>query len=177
VKQDTNIKQKLANRLLSKKAAKITRNKSKMNFETAKTALILMDGLDSKSEKPIMQFVSFLKENKVQVDRLSYFNQKEPVRDPGDSEIILNRKNLNWLGFPKTNENIKLLEKEYDMLFDFSMKEYFPIRCLVLLSKARFKIGIMQEKRHPYDFMIDLGKDRQVNEFIYQLKKYLPLLK
>lgn len=155
----------------------MVRNQSKMNFDSAKSALVLLDGTDATSEKSILPFIDFLKENKIQVESLAYFNQKESPREGRDSEIVLAWKDINWLGFPKVKEDHPLFQKEYDLLFDFSIKGYFALRCIVVLSKARFKIGMLQESSSPYEFMIDLGKERQIAEFIKQIKKYLPLLK
>lgn len=136
-----------------------------------------MDGTDAVSEKSILLFSDFLKASKVQVECLSYFPQKIAGREAKVSEYLLTKKNISWLGFPKGNEFDSIVKKEFDLLFDFSLKGYFPLLCIVELSKARFKIGLLQGRDQPYDFMIDQGKSKLISEYIDQIKKYLPLLK
>lgn len=177
VKENDNIFQKLARRQMAIRAAKVTRNKAIMNFDTAKTALILMDGADATSEKSILLFFDYLKANKIQADRLSYFHRKAANREAKDSEFLMDKKNISWLGSPKGKEYDPVVNREYDLLFDFSLKRYFALQWIVELSKAKFKIGILKGKTNPYDFMIDPGQSGLVSEYIEQIKKYLPLLK
>ncbi|MCF8373756.1 MAG: hypothetical protein K9H64_19195 [Bacteroidales bacterium] len=148
-----------------------------MNFDTAKTALIIMDGTDATSEKSILLFSDFLKANKIKADCLTFFPKKVANREARDSEYFMTKKNSSWLGFPKGKVFDSIINTEYDLLFDLSLKGYFSLDCIVELSKAKFKIGVLQGDDHPYDFMIDPGKSKLISEYIDQVKKYLPLLK
>lgn len=176
MEENKNIKQKLSNWLLARKASKIVRNKATMNLENAKSALFLLDGLDVSSVKTIEDFNSFLKQNKINVDSIRYFDNKEIKESKAEGQLNFSKKNLNLFGLPKSKEFAQVYSKKYDLLFDFSIKQHFALRCIADLVPARFKIGMLPGN-NAFDFMIDLGKTRKIPEFIIQLKKYLPLLK
>ena len=177
VEKIQNIIQKLARLILSKKVAKINRDKSTMNFDKAKTALIIIDGTDSASEKNVLDFIDFLKQNNIRVDCVNYIDKKEFDGKKNPKHIIISKKNLNGLGMPKQKEFADLFEQPYDLLFDFSIKPHFAVQCIVELSMARFKIGMLPGTSTAFDFMIDLGKSKTISEYIKQIKIYLPLMK
>ncbi len=176
VKQKENIIRKLAKWILANKVRKVIRNKSSMNFKKAKSAVLVVDGLDSASEKKIKEFSNFLSQNNIAVDCIGFYNQKLISDDQNNCDISITKKNLNWLGIPKIKEYEKFLAKEYDLLFDFSLQKHFSLQCIIELSRSKFKIGMLPGNSLPYDFMIDLNKTKTISEYINQIKRYLPLL-
>ena len=147
-----------------------------MNFAQAKTALFLIDGLDSTSSLQIKEFSKFLKSEGIEVESLIFFDQKETNEVATTAETILTQKDLSWLGIPKKEATTEIQGKEFDLLFDFSIKQHFALNYVLSLSKAKFKIGMLPGTSAQYDFMIDLGTSRKISEFIKQIKHYLPLL-
>jgi len=171
---NNNIFQKISYYLLERKALKIVRNVSVCNFKKAKSALILIDGLAKDNSNVINQFLIFLKENSIEYSQIVYFNNKEIVDgDKGNGEYLFSKKNLNWLGNPKHQEINLLLQKEYDLLLDFSIKKYFFFKYIAILSRAKFKIGLFSESHQYYDFMINLGEKVNLKSFIGDVKHYL----
>ena len=67
------------------------------------------------------------------------------------------------------------MRKEYDILFDLSLKEFFPLNYILKISPAAYKIGPYQESEQ-YDLMIDIKEDRTVSFLISQIRHYLSIL-
>ena len=175
---NNNIFQKIRYYLLERKALKMVRQKSAFNFQTAKTALILIDGLATNNDKIINQFLNFLKEKNIEYSQVYFYNNKEVVEvDEGNGIFQYSIKNLNWLGNPKHETINTILRKEYDLLFDFSIKKYFIFEYITVLSKAKFKIGLFSDSSQYYDFMINLGKDIDFKKYVEDVKHYLSNIK
>ncbi|MEA3445100.1 MAG: hypothetical protein U9R19_10290 [Bacteroidota bacterium] len=147
-----------------------------MNFDKAKTALLMIDSSDLASKKNISSFVGFLEQNKIQVKYLIYLEQKEIPEDSNGANVYISKKSRNFWGLPKQKEFSALFENEFDLLIDLSIKQYFAFRCIASLSRAKFKIGMLPGNSAPFDFMIDLKNTRTLSEYINQIKKYLPML-
>ncbi len=176
MKNKQDIRQKIALHILRRKTGKTTRNKTTMNFDKAASALLLIDGTDSTSKKEIDRFISFIKQNNIQVECIYFYNTKEAPVAENATSTNLSKKNLNFLGLPKQQEVEPILNKEYDILIDLSMTQYLALQSIVALSTARFKIGMLPGNSDHYDFMINLGESISVSAYIEQIKKYLPLL-
>ncbi len=171
---NNNIFQKVSDYLLERKALKMVRKKSAYNFQTAKTSLILIDGLAKNNDKEINKFITFLKEKNIDCSLIFFYNNKEVVEvEQGSRVFLFSKKNLNWLGNPNHNVINVLLQKEYDLLFDFSKKKYFFFKYIAIISKAKFKIGLFSDSCQYYDFMINLGDNIEIKKFIEDVKHYL----
>ncbi|MGC8804030.1 MAG: DUF6913 domain-containing protein, partial [Bacteroidales bacterium] len=87
------------------------------------------------------------------------------------------RKTVNLFYIPTHPLVNDFIEQPLDMLIDLSIDDVFSIHYIGILSKAKFKIGMRQKRLEKYyDLMIDIGKDKTINNLIENIKTYIPIL-
>jgi hypothetical protein len=173
-----NIKLKAGNRNLTRRLVHFKRTRESHNFQTAKTAGILFTPTDTISFEQIKQFLSYLNGYKLEIYVLGYI----------DSKIIpesflfwkginlFSKKDLNWNLVPKTILASDFIEKPFDLLFNLSLSDYFPVEYIARLSKSKFKIGRFNENNNCYDLMFDLEEDSKLDSYLETIKHYLALI-
>jgi hypothetical protein len=85
---------------------------------------------------------------------------------------LFSKKELNWKFVPGTDVVNDFMDKPFDLFFDLSLQEYFPVEYISRLSKSKFKIGRFTEKHDSYDLMFDLD-DKQLETYLKSIKQYL----
>ncbi len=178
MKENKNIFRRFNNFSIKRRVAKIKRKKSTVNFTTAKTALILIDGLAAENNEHIFKFVTFLNENNIETTQLFFFNMKEKVENNAKENVFhFSKKDTDITGKPKSQLVNTILQKEFDLLFDFSIEKYFFLNYITALSKAKLKIGLYSDALLYFDLMINLGEDVSMDKYIKEVKFYLQNLK
>jgi ABC-type sulfate transport system substrate-binding protein len=171
-------KTKLAEFVLAKKVAKTHRKVKAKGFREAKHIGIVYP-FTPEGEKIVRDFAHYIKDERMKVDTLGYVYSKEHM-DNVISELsyhYFEKKTLSWLYTPIDRKVIAFLEKEYDILIDLSIKDYFPVKYLTSLSVAHFKVGAAFTYRNSVcDLTIDISKQKDLNYLIQQLKHYLNLI-
>ncbi len=163
---------------VKRKVAKLKRKKATVNFKTAKTALILIDGLAAEDNEHIFKFITFLRENNIEITQLFFYNIKEKVDSKTtDHSFHFSRKDTDLTGKPKGQVINFLLQKEFDLLFDMSIEKYFFLNYITALSRAKLKIGLYSDALLYFDLMINMGEDVSMGNYIKELKFYLQNLK
>jgi len=114
----------------------------------------------------------------IDVLKVSYCDKKNsPEVSDFKDQLILTRKEFNWFGFTKSSSMEQFLGRPFNLLIDLCMEDYKEVTTLVALSKAEFKVGLIPVPQKYYDFMIDLGADRNMKKYIDQIIHYLRILK
>ncbi len=173
-----NIKIKIGRIILARRMKKVQRNAQFRNFETSKKIGLIFNATEQSTYDKARKFIKLLKQKNLQVNALGFVDSKE-VLDFFKSESDLNffsRKNLNWFGKPNNPNTQEFIENQFDILIDLSLVEDFPILYIVGLSKADFKVGCVKETANYYDFMIDLGEQKDLDVFIKQINNYLQMI-
>ena len=152
---------------LRKKARHINRQKAIHNFITARKAGILFTCKNEEDFNAIKDFKQFLENQNIQVEVLGYVNEKQ-VPDyyllrQGFNFFCM--KDLNWFQRPTRKFVLDFSTRKFDILFDLSIEEYFPLKYLSRLSPAVYKIGNYKET-DDYDLMIGLKEQKTVPYFI-----------
>lgn len=172
------LRESIGKRILKNKLKSFHRDTRVHNFKTAKSAVILFDGLKEDAFKIIWEFRGFLKDKGIDCTIYGYVNQKEVPSDIlfwKDLHII-SKSNLNWYFQPR-GEVAELYNKEDpDMLIDFNTAHRLELKFLVDLSPARFKIGYFTEEKNDYDLMINLPEDSDMSYMAEQIKHYVSIL-
>ena len=172
------IRTSIGSRILENKRKKVVRHKSVQNFHTAKIAAIVFDAVDAESFQHIKEFRKFLESTNIKTELLGYVNEKEV---PGDLLLwdncqVFSRNNLDWFQKPKENVTAEFLSRNFDILFDLSSFDYFPLQYIAKLSMAKFKTARFTEADNDYDLMINTGENRDVKYLIDQMKIYIEML-
>ncbi len=148
------------------------------NFTTARKIGILFDGTNNEDFDWVLEFYKFLKERYLNTHVLGYVNAKElPDKylfKKGFNYVL--KKNLNWYYKPISEEAEKFMTSNFDILIDCTMKENFPCKYLVALSRAHFKVGRFAGDEEFYDLMIQIDEGKRIDYFIDQVKHYLEVI-
>ena len=124
--------------------------------------------------------VSYVKElrgrGKKVVDFYIYFPSKK-MKEAYDSNaraVLFTQTDFNIFGKVRSEELLKGLSKDYEVLVDLSLGE--SLACDVIVSKltATWKAGLHDEKRsYLLDFMIDMKDQRDMSKLIHHLDHYI----
>ena len=166
------------NYLLKKRIKHINRDKAVHNFETARSACIIFRCTEDEDFSIIKSFKKFLEENKINTFVIGYVDAKQ-VPDHFLLRTGFNcfcQKELSWWHIPSSPVLTEFLSKEFDLLFDLSLKNIFPVHYLVSMSRAQYKIGRFTDDNN-YDLMIDISKDNRLAYFCDQVRHYLGIIK
>lgn len=173
-----NIKQKAGNYNLIKRLTRFNRSRKGHNFKTARTAGILFAPTDTVSFEQIKQFLSFLNTFKLEIYVLGYIDSKVIPESflfwKGIN--LFSKKDIGWNMIPNTQVVNDFIEKPFDMLFNLSLSEHFPIEYIAQLSKSKFKIGRYSATNECYDLMFELKDENKLDSYLETIKHYLALI-
>ena len=173
-----NIRTSVGSNNLRRKARHINRQKGIHNFSTARTAGILFTCSNEEDFNAVKDFKQFLENKNIRVDVLGYVHEKQ-VPDyyllrTGFNFFCL--KDLNWYQKPTRPFALDFSIRKFDILFNLSIEEYFPLKYLSGISPAAYKIGIFEEPGE-YDLMIGLQENNTVAYLVEQVKHYLSMIR
>ncbi|MFI1772160.1 DUF6913 domain-containing protein [Thalassobellus citreus] len=86
-----------------------------------------------------------------------------------------NYNDFGWKGVIKNVELQSFLEKEFDALISFYDEDVLELKMLTAMSKAKFKIGVLQTDERLNDLIIKT-KIKEFKVFKKELFKYLTIL-
>jgi len=91
---------------------------------------------------------------------------------------IVTHKDLNWLGFPKSDTAKEFIQRRFDLLMDFTSGELPACDYVTGMSKAHFKAGAYREEMVSiFDLMIKKTPEMDFRSFIQSMTRYLSILK
>jgi len=172
-----NIRTSVASNDLKRKIRHLNRIKAIHNFSTARTAGILFTCGNEEDFNAIKDFKLYLEGNNIRVEVLGYVNDKQ-VPDHYLLRTGFNffcMKDLNWFQRPVRPFALDFSNRNFDILFDLTLEEKFPLKYLSGLSPAAYKIGIFKETGD-HDLMIELQEEKTVPYLVEQVKHYLSLI-
>ena len=172
-----NIRKYFGNYDLRRKSRKIDRNKRIHNFTTAGTAGLIFNCRNEEEFKAVKEFKQFLESESIKTDVIGYVSDKQ-IPDHYLLRTGFNffcQKDLTWYYKPNKVFVDDFIRKNYDILFDLSLRELFPLDYIVEISPSAYKIGRFRET-NPYDLMIEIKDEKSVPYLIDQIKHYLSIL-
>ena len=172
-----NIRKYFGNYDIGRKAKQIKRNRRIHNFTTAATAGLIFTCSNEEEFHAVKDFKQFLESESIKTDVIGYVSDKQVP----DHYLLRTgfhffcQKDLTWYYKPDIAFANEFMKKNYDILFDLSLRELFPVNYMVKLSPSSYKIGRFRENNH-YDLMIDIKDNKTVPYLIEQIKHYLSIL-
>lgn len=173
------IKRWAGNLILRKRAGSVRRRRKMFNFSSASSAAVLLYTHDEKHFRAAQVLVKFLKNNNIDTWSLGFVDSPQ-VSEAYSYQIGMNhftKKDLNWYGRPKSSSAEQFISKEFDILIDLTMEDFYPTFYIASLSRSRFKAGRFVQNDSPYDLMIEIDEEKTIEYFIDQIKHYISELK
>jgi len=164
---------------LAKKLKALVRQKQTHNFNTAKSAGIIFDAGNPDDFMKVREFSKYLSGFDIECSILGYANADIVPTDVlfRDNVTVFCNKDLDFFFRPANPDALGFMAKKFDMLFEFSLKDYFPLRYISSLSPSAFKVGKYSENNLNLDFMIDIHSQPSLEFLIEQIKTYISILK
>jgi len=172
------MKQKIGNYILNRKLNRLKRKREICNLDLAKSVGIIFNATNQKSYERASRFANFLMTKDIHILALGYVENKEMLKFYADKRgfKFFSRKNINWWGKPKNPSIDYFIEREFDILIDLSLESFFPIEYIVALSLAKLKVGRHLTEPNYFDIMIDISKERTLDNLINQVELYLSIM-
>ncbi|MCB0706585.1 MAG: hypothetical protein KDC34_14825 [Saprospiraceae bacterium] len=149
-------------------------NKAKhqsVHFDSAKTIGLIFEGTDMEQRDKVLAYAARLKKEGKRVRLLAFMDNK--VDNSGFVFKNFNRDDLDFSLCPKVEEVKSFIAEPLDVLINLSLKQVPALNFIVASAKARFRVGPYDEAASYYELMIDLPKNRKLEDYIKQVDVYL----
>ena len=151
---------KLNNYLFKKRAQKYLsltpREHQFVNYEKAKTILILFESDYSEKNLSIRRIINQMRLDGKKVSAWGFIDKKEVDTAIFPDFRILHHKQTDFFHKPLVSFINELQYNEYDLLIDLSVRPIIPLEYLALYALASFKTGIRKTEVPMYDFVLDV---------------------
>jgi len=157
---------------------KFLRNKVLTSIERAKSIGIICNITDEQSYKDIFALFTKLQINDRPVWLMGYIDEKNvPFYCLQQlSADYFCKKNLTWYGAPNFVQMSDFLQKEFDLLIDFTKTAFAPVRYMLALSHAKFIVGSAFENQQLYDLYI-AGDDNDCAHLLKNIQFYTKIIR
>jgi len=156
---------------------KATRRRKKIcNMDQAVSIGILYYLPDEEAYETVSQYVKKLQDRGKTVKALGYVEHKHLTGRfaPKLSYDYLFPSELNWHLKPHSTAARDFIDTQFNILIDLSLNEIMPLKYVLALSNAQFKVGLHNDTKAEYlDMMIDLKNKGKLLELITQVDHYL----
>lgn len=172
------IRHKLGNRILKHKFKSLKREKKFYSLSDTKSIGILFDASNEKSFKEAKAIITEFDEQGKRVYALGFVEKTETIGNYLYKKEVdfFSISKLKWNGIPESDTVNTFIENKFDMLIDLTLSNYFPLKYIMALSKAEFKVSSKIHEEYA-DFVIDIDKNNTVKYFMEQVKHYLNIIK
>ncbi len=153
---------KLNNYLFQKRAKKIIstleRERRFVNYNNAKTVLLLFESDFSEKNPEIRKIIYKLQQDGKKVSAWGFVDKKLVATSIMPDFRILNYKETNMFHVPENSFITELEEQKFDLLIDLTLKPLLPLQYVALYANALCKTGTRNTELQLYDFVLDIEK-------------------
>ncbi len=142
--------------------AKDIREKRFVNYEQAKTIIILFES-DYMEKNPFIKRIAeqFKAEGK-KVSVWGFIDKKEVTSAILSDYRILNKKSCDWSEQPNESFIREITESSYDLLIDLTKSEILPLKYILLYSNVACKAGINKYDENLLDFKLNISPQEEL---------------
>jgi len=162
------MRSKVGEFILNKQIRHFRRPVKSCNLEDAQSIGILFNATHSVSFEIVKNFVKELSERSKKIHVLGFVDSKQLI----DHYLyrkgfeFFTRNQLNWYQKPESDAVKDFINQEFDLLINLNLEDSYPIKYILCLSKAHFKVGRFTDV-HPYhDLMIDIEQEKEAMQDI-----------
>lgn len=135
-----------------------TRERKWVDYNKAKTILLLFESDYIEKNRFIRKIINQLTSDGKKVSAWGFLDKKMTSTAILPTFRILDRSTIDWFERPKAPFLRELSENEYDMLIDLTLQDILPLQYVCLYANAAFKIGINGRMDNIFDFRIIIPK-------------------
>ena len=129
-----------------------------VNYDKAKTILILFESDYAEKNPNIHKIIEQLQKDGKKVSAWGFINKKEIETAIFPDFRILHHKQTDFFHKPLASFINELKFVDYDLLIDLSLKQLIPLEYLALYAIASFKTGMRKTEIPVFDFVLDIEK-------------------
>lgn len=170
----------LAKYSFTKDATGISYPRKFTNLADARSIGILYLLNDVSDYDIVETFVTRLQKDHKEVKAIGYVKNKELISRflPKLSYDFFSRKDITWYYKPVHSKVKDFIDKEFDILIDLNLTDFFASKYISGLSKARCRVGMFAEDNQKYyDLMVDAKPGTTMEEYLEQICHYLTIIK
>ena len=174
------IRQKIGKIILLKRLSRIKRAVQYSHIGRVKKIGIVWDATRTSEFPALSRFYQKMHERNIDVKILGFYPGKE-LPDQYTAIRYLNCikvKELDLFYHPTSPEISTFINNKLDILIDINFEKQFPLLYVSLLSNAGLKIGLFEaeEKKSPFDLMMDIKKPVDIENYLTQIIFYLEMI-
>jgi hypothetical protein len=166
--------------ILRKKMSRMKRARFKSNISKARSIGMVWDATNPEEFAVLSQFHQKMNERNIELKILGYFPGKElPDKFTAIRYLTcFKNQDINFFYKPILPEADSFIKTRFDILIDVNFKKLFPLKYISSLSMAGFKVGIFENEsvNPPYDLMMELNKNTDLNTYLTQVVHYLEMI-
>ncbi len=133
------------------------REKRFVNYENAKTILLLFESDYSEKNPRIRRIIKTLTNDGKKVMAWGFVDKKEITTAILPDFRILHHKDADFFAKPLATYMHELEDMQFDLLIDLTMNEVIPLQYISLYSNVFCKTGIKKSELKMYDFIVDIS--------------------
>jgi len=173
-----NIKKNYAKRQIKTEAKNVSRQKTPVNIDAAKTIGIAFQFTDKDDFELLKKYVIYLRELKKKVKAIGFYNTKEEP-NVSYSKVdydFFGKKSHNWYGKPTDHIVTNFIEEEFDIFIDLNVNDEPVLTYVAAMSRAKFKLGRFEENDYIHDLLFESPKEKGLKFFLRQVDTYLAMI-
>ena len=175
-----NVRLKIGKFILSKKAAGAKRKIYYSNIGQVKKIGIVWDATNIHEFSSLSKFYHKMHDRSIEARIIGYY----PGKDLPDQYTalryltVIRRRELNLLNMPVSEESKSFMNNRFDILIDVNFKKVFPLQCIIELSNAGFKVGLLEpgNAKSPLDLMMEIKTPVGIDNYLTQIVEYLEMI-
>lgn len=150
------LKQYIFKSRAKKHLAQDTRKKKFVNYDKAKSVVILFESDERENNPFVKRIIEQLKGEGKKVSAWGFVNKKIIESAVLSDYKILNKKSCDWTKQPTESFIREVSENNYDLLIDLTKNEILPLKYILLYSNAACKTGINKYQENLFDFTLNI---------------------
>jgi hypothetical protein len=174
-----NIRNKIGAYYMLKHHAHLSRARTIINIDTARTIGIVYCGDNPVDVEFMKGYIHKLRDMGKEVKSLGFIHIKELPAGLNGSPMhqYFALKELNWYFRPFSQFIHSFVNEDFDLLLDFGIPTQLPIMFISSMSKAKCKVGMYVEKyENIYDVMIEAAENKKLDYIVQTTHEYMMLL-
>lgn len=151
-------------RRVKKHLAQDTREKRFVNYDKAKSVMLLFESDLREKNLFIKRIIEQLKGEGKKVSAWGFVDKKIVNSAILPDYRILNKKSCNWTELPNESFLREVKENTYDLLIDLTKNEILPLKYILLYSNVACKAGINKYDENLLDFKLNISEQEKLEQ-------------